>query len=171
MVKLVLALLCTLSLTACASQSGPPTYNATPDTAADTITIKPIAQTVTFDITSPSGIGKARIKRSGGDAPTQIQFVLHLKGLENFTLTDASRQYQVSIPSGGGPIQTYTGPLNGELGDAPVMYDEPYYMDVKIFGTSQTTPLTDGYIQVTAPASLIKGGANDFSISWIDFYR
>lgn len=171
MVKRILTLLCALAVTACVGTSGPPTFTATPENVADTITVKTIGQVVTFDITSPGGIGKARIKRSGGSNPTEIQFVLHLKGLENFTLLDASRQYQVSIPSGGGPIQTFTGPLNGALGDAPVMLDEPYYLDVKIFATNQTFPLTDGYIQVTAPTSLITGDVNDFSISWIDFYR
>lgn len=171
MFKSIFTVFCVMFLTACASEAGTPVFTISTENPADTVTASVIANNVTFDLTSPSGIGKAQFKRAGGSIPKRIDFRIHTKGLENFTLLDASRQYQVNVPSGGGVVQSFMGLRDGELGEHPLLSDEPFYMKTEIFASNKTIPLTDGYFQVTAPQSLIDAGARDFSISWIDFYR
>ena len=110
-----------------------------------------------FDITSERGIGQIEFERLGA-APATLAFRLHLKGLEQFTLTWGDNTATVNYPSSGGP-RAMTDPA------------DPLAMLVTVEADNPTIPLQEGHFVVIAPAQFIEDAPQRFSIQWIDFYR
>lgn len=155
-------------LVACGT--GTPSFSITPDKADDTITYEWANNTATFDITSPGGIGGARIVRTGGSAPNKIVLQLRLKGLESLKFRYADNEVTVSVPSSGTHAVIESARLNGgaETELAPA---NEYWMPTEIVSVSETIPLVDGYFRVELPPAFYASGANEFSLEWIDFFR
>ena len=84
---MMLSCLIVLSLTACAPATAPDesaAYQAVPLKGDPVITFSTTGGTLLIDITSPTGIGSARIEKTAGQWPPKIVMRLHVKGLESF---------------------------------------------------------------------------------------
>ena len=161
--RVVMALLLWFSLAACTGprQGAGPTFRATGLKGDPTILLTASNVTLLVDVTSPTGIGSARIEKTSGNWPPQIVMRLRLKGLESLKFTYADRTVNLEVPSSGmgGVIES------AQVGSgtfAPLTPDSPYWMKV--------TP-GEGYFDVTAPPDFFTSGADQFVVEWIDFYR
>lgn len=166
--KTVFFLFTVCLLVACGT--GTPRFSITPDKADDTITYEWAGNAATFDITSPGGIGGARIVRTGGSTPNKIVLQLRLRGLESLKFRYANNEVTVSVPSSGAHTVNESARLNGGTAMEVAPASE-YWMPVEIVSVSETIPLVDGYFRVELPPAYYASGANEFSLEWIDFFR
>lgn len=162
--RVVIAVLMLCSLAACATaqrQAAGPSFRATGLKGEPTIISTVSNDLLLIDITSPTGIGGARIEKTAGDWPPQIILRLRLTGLESLKFTYADRLVALEVPSSGnGEVLESV-----EIGAAPAMpltVDSPYWMTV--------TP-GRGYFDVAVPPDFFASGVDQFVVEWIDFYR
>jgi hypothetical protein len=158
-----MALLLLFSLTACGgpSQGSGATFHATGLKGDPTIALTVSNDLLLVDVTSPSGIGSARIEKTSGAWPSQIILRLHLMGLESLKFAYADRIVALEVPSSGlGTV--YETLYMSQEAPATLTVDSPYWMEV--------TP-GKGYFDVAAPPDFFNSGADQFMLEWIDFYR
>lgn len=126
---------------------------------------------VTFDITSQTGIGSAEIKLVHGEWPETILFRLHVAGLEEFRFAYHETAVTASVSSSGDHQVLESVAQAGEA--QPVAEDSVFYMPVRLEAESGevSIPLAEGYFEIEAPADFQAGAYDMFTISWIDFYR
>jgi hypothetical protein len=113
------------------------------------------------DVTSPTGIGSARIEKTSGAWPPQIMLRLRLKGLESLKFTYADRIVALTVPTSAKGI-TLESVQVGDATPTPLTPDSPYWM---------TVTQGEGYFDVTVPPDFFTSGVEQFVIEWIDFYR
>jgi hypothetical protein len=162
-VLLVLSCFAVLSLAACAPPStsnAGATYQAVPLKGDPRVAFNAMTNTLTVDITSPTGIGSTRIEKTTGQWPPKIVMRLHVKGLESFKFRYADTIIDVNVSSHGDQTVTETYQQGGQT--STLSAGDPYWIAV-----------TRGpdYFDLEAPANFFKGGENKFTIEWIDFYR
>lgn len=174
--QVCLLLLLAGCLTACTilvAEDGPLAL-ATVTGQDDHITWTVAEKNATFDIYSPSGIGRATVRWLTGDYPERVVLRFHLKGLEELRFTYATTIVTISVASTGGPVvQQQVARDAGER--RATTADSPYWMQTKLVaeGTPSSTviPLTAGYIEVELPPHFLRTHQTVFAIAWIDFYR
>lgn len=109
-------------------------------------------------IASRSGIGGAKLVRTGDEWPSQLTIRLKLDGLESFRMDNGIIRFSASLMS---PRQTHywtigknekqAGPPDGTL-------------DV-------TITKTDEAIEIIVPILMIKENPEAIHFTWIDFFR
>lgn len=166
------ALLC---LHTCApAGSGRTTIEAVPD-RPDTEISSVLAQdgTLTVDVTSPTGIGSARLDLSG-PIPRRMLLRLHLKGLEMLEVAYGQTAVSASLASTPGYGVMESVRKAADLGEREVSPGSQYWMAVAIVPAGDvpaSIPLEDGYIEVRLPAHFLSSGERSLTIRWVDFYR
>lgn len=150
-----------------------PSYHTTPTNEQDTVHFNWNNQTDTaaFEITSPSGIGGARIVKEYGKEPQRIVLLLRLKGLESLKFRFDNNEILVSFPSSGEGIARESAILSGSGGEMELTPGSEYWMPTEIISVSNELPLVDGYFHVELPQAFYASDTNDFSIEWVDFFR
>jgi len=126
------------------------------------------ADSVLFDIRSPSGIGSATISPKEGQWPHKVVLRLRLKGLESLAISNGRVTLGASVSSHGDQGQRVYLKDGGQ--ENPVEKGSTYWTRVKLVG-GQKVPLKDGYFEVVLPEALLKDGPKTLTVSWIDFYR
>jgi hypothetical protein len=160
---LVLLCLAGVSLTACAPSSAsnqPATYKAVPLKGDPGVTFSTTADRLLIDITSPTGIGSARIEKTSGKWLPKIVMRLRVMGLESFKFRYADTIVDVNVSSHGDQTVSETYQQGGQTG--VIKAGDPYWIVVTRGA---------GYFDLEAPANFFKSGENKFTIDWIDFYR
>lgn len=170
----IYALLCSLVLVACAAsqqQPAAPIFEITTTKPQDRVDFTWQDNTAYFDIRSPSGIGGARIRRTGGAAPARAVFRAHLAGLEKFTTSFPADRIEISVLSSGGlnPLEAIQRVNSTEF--VPLAPDSPDWMPVKIESANPVIPLKEGFFRIDMPGNLAERDTSEFSIEWIDFFR
>jgi hypothetical protein len=128
---------------------------------------------VTFSIHSPFGISQAVIERAGEAWPDAVVLRLHLKGLENFKVTNGTVKLEgsASLRDGKPLVRLWK---DGKE-DAPLDAKSPYWMDARIVGgdgkQAKEIPLKGGYLEMQLPRAVFEGNPQTITVSWIDFYR
>lgn len=164
-------------MSACgAAQQGQPTISARADKPDTQIAVDANPGHAIVQITSPSGIGRADFSITSGPVPKQVVFQLHLKGLEQFTLSYAQTTVTGSLSSSQGNEirESVQLPASESGSEQPLSADSAYWMDIQVVaaeGAASTIPLESGYIEITAPRDLAATDQRSFSITWIDFFR
>lgn len=174
--QVCLLLLLAGCLTACTilvAEDGPLALAAIAD-HDDRITWTVVEKNATFDIYSPSGIGRATVRWLAGDYPERVVLRFHLKGLEELRFTYATTIVTVSVAStGGSVVQQQVARDAGEM--QAITADSPYWMQTKLVAehapSSPSIPLSAGYIEVELPPHFLRTRQTAFAIAWIDFYR
>ena len=96
---------------------------------------------------------------------------LHLKGLENFRVTNDKVQLEASVSSQDGKVRLWKDGKEDSLLDTK----SPYWMDVRMVGSdgkpSKVIPLKDGFFEMPLPQALFKNNPKSITVNWIDFYR
>ena len=127
----------------------------------------------TFSVHSPFGISHAVIERTSEKWPDAVVLRLHLKGLENFKVTNGKVKLEgsASLQDGKPLVRLWK---DGKE-DAPLDAKSPYWMEVRILGgdgkQAKEIPLKDGYFEMPLPKALFEGNPKSITVNWIDFYR
>jgi hypothetical protein len=136
---------------------------------ADEIRIHQSTEDVTAYITSEKGIGRIDLERLH-TPPSSLTLYLQLKGLEEMTLTWGDALVTVHVSSMDGTVRQELT-LRGAEG-APISATSPYWMPLRVDAeASDDTPLKSGHFVIGAPTAFLDEAPEQFSISWIDFYR
>lgn len=163
-----------LALAATTAAADDPTpFSVTTKRADDRVDVKTEKGKATFSVHSPFGISHAVIERKGGTWPDAVVLQLHLKGLENFKVTDGKVKLEgsASVQNGKPQVRLWKDGKD----DAPLDTKSPYWMEVRILGGDgkQATeiPLKDGCFEMPLPKALLEGNPKTITVNWIDFYR
>lgn len=141
----------------------------------DRLTIQGDSKSVTFAITSKSGIGEATVRRLTPAWPKKVVLHLHLRGLEQLSILNEAAKVtlRASVQSHGDHRRILQVSKGGTTSRVEV--GSPYFMKIGTFDEkgrpTSTIPLKAGYFQLEIPAAMLKGNPKQFSIGWIDFYR
>lgn len=121
---------------------------------------------------SPFGISHAAIEEAGETWRNAVVLRLHLKGLENFKVTNGKVQLEgsVSLRDGKPLVRLWKDGQEDALLDAK----SPYWMEVRILDgdgrQAKEIPIKGGYFEMQLPKALFEGNQR-ITVNWIDFYR
>ena len=98
---------------------------------------------------------------------------LHLKGLENFKVTNGKTRLEASASLQEGKPLVRLWKDGKE--DAPLDAKSLYWMEIRMIGgdgkPAKTIPLKDGYFEMRLPSAIFEGNPKSITVGWIDFYR
>lgn len=138
---------------------------------SDRVVLKAEKDAVVFSVHSPFGISNAVIELGLEKWPEVVVLRLHLRGLENFSVSNDKGKLEVSVSTQGGKVRLWK---NGKE-DTPLDAKSPYWTEIQIFGSdgkpARTIPLKDGYFELQLPKAFFKGNPKSITLNWIDFYR
>ena len=173
---------CLLAMTAIAGESRSPQTGTTPSEAApddvsvkierqgDEVRVDKAADGVTLHVHSPSGIGKATVKRTGDAWPEHVSLRLYLKGLESLRIISGRTTLEIAVSSHeANSVQLSLRTKRG--GEKSLDKSSPYWTEVKREPVSEKGPPADGCFVVPVPAELFKDNPRELRLEWIDFYR
>ena len=163
-------LILAVAMTTAASDDTPP-FKITTKRDNDTVEVRADKEKTVFIVKSPFGISNASIEPTGEKWPDAVVLRLHLKGLENFRVTNDKVKLEASVSSQGGKVRLWK---DGKE-EAPLDAKSPYWMDVRMVGgdgkPAKAIPLKDGYFEMQLPKAFFEGNLKSFTVAWIDFYR
>lgn len=137
----------------------------------DRVAVKAEKDKVVFSVHSPFGISNAVIERADEKWPDAVFLRLHLKGLENFSVSNDKVKLEASVSSQDGKVRLWK---DGKE-DTPLDAKSPYWMEIQMVGSdgkpAKTSPLKDGYFEMTLPKAFFEGNPKSITLNWIDFYR
>ena len=166
----ILALATVATLTA---DDGIPPFKITTKRDNDRVDVKAEKGKATFSTHSPFGISHAVIERTGETWPDAVVLRLHLKGLENFKVTNGKVRLEgsASLQDGRPVVRLWKDGKEDMLLDAK----SPYWIDVRILGddgkAAKEIPLKDGHFEMVLPKTFFEGNPKSLTVNWIDFYR
>ena len=165
-------LILAVAVTTAAADDTPP-FKITTKRDNDKVDVKAEKDRVAFSVYSPFGISNAVIERVGEKWPDAVVLRLHLKGLENFSVTNGKVKLEGSASlQGGKPVVRLW--KDGKE-DAPLDAKSPYWTEVRILGGDgkQATeiPLKGGCFEMPLPRAFFEGNPKTITVIWIDFYR
>ena len=99
-----------LGVPAAASDDPPARFTVTTRKAEDTVAVGGDRERTTFDVRSPSGIGRAVIGRTGDPWPKGVVVRLHLKGLEHLTVSAGTVAVGAAVGAAVGVRRQGRGP-------------------------------------------------------------
>ena len=151
----------------------PSKFKITTKKKDDTVEVRADKDKALFVVKSPFGISQVVIERQDEKWPKAVAFRLHLKGLENFRVSNGTAMLDAAagIQDGKPKVRQWK---DGKE-DAPLDEKSPLWMDVRILGAdgkaAKSLPLKDGCFQVTLPTAFFEGNPKAITVNWIDFYR
>lgn len=148
-----------------------PPFRITTKRDSDKVEVTVEKDKAAISIRSPFGISQAIIERHENKWPTTVMLRLHLKGLENFIVTNGNVTLQAALSSQDGKVRLWK---DGKE-DSPLDSKHPYWMEVRLVGKDgepvKTIPLKDGYFEMQLPKALFEHNPQSITLNWIDFYR
>ena len=139
--------------------------------ADDRVDVKVEKDRMVFSVRSPFGISQTVIERTDGNWPDIVMLRLHLKGLENFKISNGKITLEAAVSSQDGKVRLWK---DGKE-DSPLNSKSPYCTEIRMFSDdgkpTTTIPLTDGYFEVQLPKALFEDNPKSITVNWIDFYR
>lgn len=163
-------LLLTVAATTAIADDTPP-FKITTKRDNDRVDVKTEKDKVAFSVHSPFGISNAVIERVDEKWPDAVVLRLHLKGLENFSMSNDKVKLQASVSSQDGKVRLWK---DGNE-DTPLDAKSPYWTEIQMVGRdgkkAKTIPLNDGYFELQLPKAFFEGNPKSIMLNWIDFYR
>ena len=165
-----LLVLAVAAITTATADDTPP-FKITTKRDNDRVEVKTEKDKVVFSVHSPFGISSAVIERTGEKWPDAVVLQLHLKGLENFKVTNGKVTLEASVSSQDGTVRLWK---DGKE-DASLDAKSSYWTDIRMIGgdgkPAKTIPLKDGYFEMQLPKAFFEGNPKTITVNWIDFYR
>jgi hypothetical protein len=121
---------------------------------ADHVAVTVGADTTTFTVISPSGIGSASIERTGAAWPASVILRLDLKGLEGIVISNGQTRLSGSVDRNG--VTRLEADGTGEIAKG-----NPLWMEIK---------RDQGGLKMAIPQAMLKT-AKTLMIEWVDFFR
>ena len=161
-----------VALATAAADDAPP-FKVTTKREDDRVDVKAEKGKTTFSMHSPFGISHAVIERTSETWPDAVVLRLHLKGLENFKVTNGKVKLEASASLQDGKPLVRLWKDSKE--DAPLDAKNPYWMEVRILDgdgkQAKEIPLKGGYFEMALPKAFFEGNPKSITVNWIDFYR
>lgn len=153
---------------------GQPTkFKVTTKKKDDAVEIRAEKDRTVFSVKCPSGIGQAVIAREGEDWPGSVVLRLHLKGLENFRVSNGTVALAAAVSGDGKALRVRVWQDARE--GTPLDATSPLWMDVRpLTGDGKPAgglPLKGGSFEITLPKAFFAGNPKSIALRWIDFYR
>lgn len=152
---------------------GIPPFKITTKRDNDRVAVKFEKDKVIFTVHSPFGISHAAIEEAGETWPDAVVLRLHLKGLENFKVTNGKVKLEgsASLQDGKPVVRLWK---DGKE-NAPLDAKSPYWMEVRILDgdgkQAKEIPLKDGFFEMQLPKVFFEDNPKSITVNWIDFYR
>jgi hypothetical protein len=147
-----------------------PQFKITTKRDNDKVDVKVEQDTTVFSVHSPFGISQTVIERTEENWSDIVMLQLHLKGLENFKVTNGKVTLEAAVSSQDGKVRLWK---DGKE-DSPLDAKSPYWMEIRMFSDDRkpvkTIPL-DGYFEIQLPKALFEENPKSITVEWIDFYR
>jgi acetyl esterase/lipase len=145
------------------------TLQITTSKAEDRVEPRVEAGTLTLNIFSPSGIGRATITSPQGTWPERVQLRVHLAGLEHVEISNGSLRLTGEYSShGAGPAE-----LHSSEADVNTASKVEFPITARN-ATGQPVselPGKDGYFEIGLPGEVLADQSKTLEVQWIDFYR
>ena len=155
----------------CASAEDESPFKITTKRDNDKVEVTVKNDKAVISVRSPFGISQAVIERNDKDWPETVISRLHLKGLENFKISNGKITLEAAVSSQDGKVRLWK---DGKE-DSPLDAKSPYWTEIRLFGDDgkpvKTIPLTEGYFEIQLPKALFAGNPKSITVNWIDFYR
>lgn len=158
---LVGSLLCA---TAVLAEDAKPDIEAKEFRPGTKVTIVGDAKQTSVEIRCERGIDTCVLKRIGEQWPANIEFKLHLRGLESLKLTSGNATLEWSVPSSGEEPSRAT--LHSGKRVSQLAVGDPLFTLAK-----QVKAKDDSYFLVLIPPRLLAENPGQVKVQWIDFYR
>jgi hypothetical protein len=163
-------LILSMAVTPATADKTPP-FKITTKRDNDNVVVKTEKDRVVISVQSPFGISQAVIEPTEAKWPDTVVLRLHLKGLENFQVTNDKMKLEASVSSQDSKVRLWKNGKEKSQIDAK----SPYWMDVQMIGSdrkpAKAVPLKDGYFQIDLPKVLFEDNPKSITVHWIDFYR
>lgn len=163
-------LVLTVEATTAIADDTPP-FKITTKRDNDRVVVKTEKDKVAFSVHSPFGISNAVIERAGEKWPDAVVLRLHLKGLENFSVSNEKVKLEAAVSSQDGKVRWWK---DGKE-DTPLDAESRYWMEIQMVGSdgnpAKTIPLKDGYLEMKLRKAFFEGNPKSITLNWIDFYR
>jgi hypothetical protein len=160
-----------VAMTATAGDDKSPKFKITTKRDNDKVEVRADKDKTVFIVKSPFGISQAIIERTDEKWTDAVVLRLHLKGLENFRVTNGKVKLETSVSSQDGKVRVWKDGME----DAPLDAKSPYWMEIRMIGSdgkpAKAIPLKDGYFEMALPEALIERNPRSITVNWIDFYR
>jgi hypothetical protein len=130
-----------------------------PGSGTTTVTATTSGRMATVDITSDRGIGSATITL-GRIRPTRLRLRLHLRGLEQCTLSQGATTLGLSVASTADhTIRRWVTHDHTEL---PVTASDPRWLPLR---------MGDDVYVIDVPQVILTGDTPALTVQWVDFFR
>jgi len=156
-----------------AGDDKPPPFKITTKRDDDRVATKVESDKATISVHSPFGISHAVIVPTSEKWPDAFVLRLHLKGLENFKVTNGKVKLEASasVQEGKPVVRLWK---DGKE-DMPLESKSPFWMDVRILDEdgrpAKEIPLKGGCFEIQLPKTFFEGNPKSITATWIDFYR
>ena len=150
-----------------------PPFRITTKRESDKVDVEVEKSNARISFHSPLGISQAVVERNGENWPGRVTLSLHLKGLENFKVTNGKVTVNAAVSSHNNTqsVRLWQDDKEG----VPLNSKSPFWMKIRILGDdgnrAQTIPLVNGRFEMRLPKALFKENPKSITVSWIDFYR
>lgn len=167
----IVAVMAAVLSTGCTNFVHEPQFKITTKRDNDKVESKVESDKAVFSVHSPFGISQTVIERTDGNWPDIVMLRLHLKGLENFKVSNGKVTIEAAVSSQDGKVRQWKDGKEG----SPLDAKSPYWTEIRMFGhdgkSVKTIPLDDGYFEVQLPTALFEDNPKSITVNWIDFYR
>lgn len=167
----IVAVMAAVLSTGCTNTVDEPPFKITTKRDNDKVEAKVERGKTVFSVHSPFGISQAVIERTDGNWPDIVMLRLHLKGLENISVSNGKVTMEGAVSSQDGKVRLWK---DGKE-DSPLDAKSPYWMEIRIVGhdgkRATTIPLKDGYFEIQLPKAFFEQNPKSITANWIDFYR
>lgn len=156
-----------------ADEDARPNFKITTKRDTDQLEVRVEKDKTTISVRSPAGISHAVIERTAVDWTEAVSLRLHLKGLENFRVSNGKVTLAAAVSSHEESPKVRLW-LDGDE-EAPLDSRSPYWMKIRLVGAdgkpARSIPLKDGYFEMTLPRAFLTDQPQSLTLNWIDFYR
>ena len=167
----IVAVMAAVLSTGCTDVVKEPQFKITTKRDNDMVDVEVKDASMVFSVHSSFGISQAVIESTIGNWPDTMILQLHLKGLENFKVTNGKVTLEAAVSSQDGKVRLWK---DGKE-DSPLDSKSPYWMEIRMVSDdgkpTTTIPLTEGYFEIQLPKALFEDNPKSITVNWIDFYR
>ena len=167
----IVAVMAAVLSTGCTDVVEEPQFKLTTKHDNDKVEVKVESGKTVFSVHSPFGISQTVIESTNGNWPDTVMLRLHLKGLENFKISNGKVTIEAAVSSQDGKVRIWK---DGKE-NSPLDAKSPYWTEIRMFGDDgkPTTiiPVKDGYFEIQLPKALFEDNPKSITVDWIDFYR
>ena len=167
----IVAVMAAVLSTGCTNTVKETQFKITTKRDNDKVEIKVEQDTTVFSVHSPFGISQTVIERTDKNWSGIVMLRLHLKGLENFKVSNGIITLEAAVSSQDSIVRLWK---DGKE-DSPLDSKSPYWMEIRMVGNdgkpTTSIPVTDGYFEIQLPKALFEDNPKSITVNWIDFYR